>query len=110
VADLFALQDLAAFMQQDLDTATATACRTAAQGAILGAVRQAELPNPVPAFMAFVGMRVAARLYANPTGSTSETVGTYSVAYAAQLMEPEDKRLLGQLFGVGTALSVTFAN
>jgi hypothetical protein len=90
---LFDLADLAAFTQGDLDTATASQCRSMATGVVLGVTGLVELPDPVPEPMATVGKRVAARLYENPTALKSETLSGYSANYG-DLLEDIDRLVL----------------
>jgi hypothetical protein len=93
MADLFALTDLAALVQGDLDTATAEQCRDVATGVVLALTRRLELPDPVPMPMASIGKRVAAKLYDNPSGLQAETLAGWSANYGA-LVDDVDRLVL----------------
>lgn len=87
MADLFELPQLASYMQQDLDLASATLARSLATSLIraeVGAARfdaMADLSVFLP-----VALEVARRALLNPGGVRSEQVDDYSVTYATEFV------------------------
>ncbi|MCX4470457.1 hypothetical protein OOK41_09075 [Micromonospora sp. NBC_01655] len=85
--DLFELTQLASYMQQDLDQASAELARTLATALIraeVGAARYDALTDLSP-FLP-VALEVARRVLLNPAGIRSEQVDDYSVTYAAEVL------------------------
>lgn len=109
MADLFVLEDLAALLQQDLDAASARVCRQVVTGLVLGETRRVELPDPVPAGLASIGLRVAGRLYVNPGELASEIAGNYTAFYTAADLTDGEQRAL-KPYKSSSAISVPLAN
>lgn len=79
MADIFDLDDLASYLQTDVDAATATTARLVATGWLNGATRRDWRQAPViPAEIQAWGLELAALAYTNPEGLTGESVGGYS--------------------------------
>lgn len=73
--------DLASFVQQDVDTSTATLVLDGASTAVLRAVQDAVLTpawdiSTVPSDVKLIVLQAAARAMDNPTQNTQESVGT----------------------------------
>jgi hypothetical protein len=83
MADLFTLEQLASYLQRDLDEATATVARTAAQGMLQTATALTDWPTPVPGDLFGWGLELAGLLYDNPLSTASEQVDDYRIAYVA---------------------------
>lgn len=81
MADLFELTDLAAYMQQDLDTATATTARRIASGWLGSATGLTEWPDPVPDQLWTYALELAEMAYGNPGGYVSEDIDDHSVGF-----------------------------
>ncbi|WP_329013212.1 hypothetical protein OG271_03990 [Micromonospora rifamycinica] len=87
MADLFELTQLASYMQQDLDQASAELARaltTALIRAEVGATRYDALTDLSP-FLP-VALEVARRVLLNPAGIRSESIDDYQVTYAAEVL------------------------
>jgi hypothetical protein len=103
--------ELATYLQQDVDTASATLALSLVETEVLAAADVAA--GDVPAWVKGIVLAAAARLYDNPTGIQSETIDDYTRRYvdAAQtglLTAAEIERLarisapsLGSAFVVG---------
>lgn len=77
------VDDLAAFLQQDLDTASATQASALATAYVRAYTRGVGFTTDVPTEdLAAVILAVAARLYSNPEGLRAETVGGYTYTSA----------------------------
>jgi 3-oxoacyl-[acyl-carrier-protein] synthase III len=76
---LASVSELASFVQQDVDTATAALVLDGASAAVLRAVEDASITvwdsATVPADVKLIVLQVAGRAYDNPTQNTSDTVG-----------------------------------
>lgn len=83
MADLFTIEQLASYLQQDLDTSSATVARTVAQGLLLSATGLPDFPTPVPGDMFGWGLELAGLIYHNPLSVSSESVDDYRVAFDA---------------------------
>lgn len=84
---LFELAQLASYMQQDLDQASAELARTLTTALIraeVGAARYDALTDLSPLLP--VALEVARRTLLNPSGIRSEQVDDYSVTYAAEVL------------------------
>jgi hypothetical protein len=81
VADLFELTELASFMQQDLDTETATIARRIASGWLRSATGLTEWTDPAPDDLWTWALDLAAMAYGNPSGNVSETIDDYAVTF-----------------------------
>lgn len=65
--DLFALTDLAATLQVDLDTSSAAEARRKAQADLVSATRLTVWPTPIPEDLRSWGLQLAALYYDNPS-------------------------------------------
>ncbi|NBE80317.1 hypothetical protein [Micromonospora rubida] len=113
MADLFELSQLASYMQQDLDQASAELARTVATSLIrsaAGAARYDALVDLSPLLP--VALDVARRILLNPAGVRSEQIDDYSVTYAAEVLagaaltDDERARVLA---AVGVRTSTAFS-
>lgn len=84
-------EDLASYMQQDLDLATATLVLDLAEAAILDTLRLDVMPDPAPAVARGICLDVAKRAYANPLGDITESVGPFSRRPCASGIELFDR-------------------
>ena len=87
MADLFTLEQLASYMQSDLDTASADLALSLATALIrgeVGAARYDALTDLSPLLP--VALEVARRVLLNPTGVRSEQIDDYSVTYATEFV------------------------
>ncbi len=73
------LAELASFAQKDLDTATATLALSIAESLIVGEIGVVTYPAVVKG----VQLMIATRLYNNPNGFQSESVGARSYSYGS---------------------------
>ncbi len=73
---IFTLSELASYLQQDLDTATATLIQTLTDGLI--AERAGPVAVPASSAMKAVALEVAARAYRNPARLSMETIDDYT--------------------------------
>lgn len=73
---IFTLSELASYLQQDLDTATATLIQTLTDGLI--AARAGPVAVPASASMKGVALEVAGRAYRNPARLSMETIDDYT--------------------------------
>ncbi|AXH89411.1 hypothetical protein [Micromonospora aurantiaca] len=87
MADLFELTQLASYMQQDLDQASAELARSLATSLIRAEVGSARFDalSDVSVFLP-VALEVARRALLNPGGVRSEQVDDYSVTYATEFV------------------------
>lgn len=87
MADLFGLEQLASYMQSDLDQASASLARDLATSLIRSAVGAAAFDalTDLTPFLP-LALEVARRVLLNPAGSRSESVDDYSVTYAAEFV------------------------
>lgn len=85
MADLFELTQLASYMQQDLDQASAELARSLAATLIRGEVGAARFDAmaDLSVFLP-VALEVARRALLNPGGVRSEQIDDYSVTYATE--------------------------
>lgn len=87
MADLFALEQLAAYMQSDLDTASASLARDLATALIRAEVGAATYDAVVDLSPLLpVALEVARRSMLNPDGVRSEQIDDYSVTYATEVL------------------------
>lgn len=78
MTDLFAITDLASFLQQDVDTSSATVARQVASGWLMSATRLTTWPTPVPDALFAWAIELAAIAYRNPEGLTSESIDDHA--------------------------------
>lgn len=80
MADLFALDEFASYIQQDVDTSTATVVRRVASGWLMSATGLSDWPSPVPDDLWTWALELAAIAYRSPAGDvTSEAIDDYVV-------------------------------
>lgn len=80
MADLFTLDEFASYIQQDVDTSTATVVRRVASGWLMSATGLTTWPSPTPDDLWTWALELAAISYRNPAGDvTSEAVDDYTV-------------------------------
>src|SRR3954469_14080204 len=81
MADLFELTELASYMQQDLDTATAANARRIAAGWLRAATGLSDWPTPVPDDLWTWALELAEMAYGNPSGHGAESVSDYTTTF-----------------------------
>jgi hypothetical protein len=81
VADLFTIPELASYMQQSLDTATATIARRVASGWLRSATGLTEWTEPIPDDLWAWALELGEMAYGNPSGYASETIDDHSVTF-----------------------------
>ena len=79
MADLFALDEFASYIQQDVDTSTATVVRRVASGWLMSATGLSSWPNPVPDDLWTWALELAAIAYRNPSRSSMEAIDDYTI-------------------------------
>jgi hypothetical protein len=84
VAELFELEQLASYMQVDLDTSTATVARRVAYGWLSDATGLTVWPDPVPDRLFSWAIELAAIAHRNPDGALSEQTDDHRVQYDRQ--------------------------
>jgi hypothetical protein len=110
MADLFDPQDLASYLQQDLDTSTLERCRRVASGWLQAATGLLAWPSPVPDDLWTWAVELAAIAYDNPTGLQTDQVGgkmsTWTVTRRQEILSAAAKRYgpAPRLGGVGTPI------
>jgi hypothetical protein len=80
-ADLFTLSEFASYMQQDVDTSSATVARRVAAGWLLSATRLTDFTLPVSDQLFAWGLELAAIAFRNPDGASSESIDDHSVSW-----------------------------
>jgi hypothetical protein len=91
VAELFELSDLAATLQADLDTASATEARRKASAWLASATYLTAWPTPVPENLRAWAIELAAMAYDNPSNLNSEsyadgTSTNWAIARRAEIL------------------------
>jgi hypothetical protein len=81
VADLFALTELASYMQRDLDTETATNARRIASGWLRSATGLSDWPTPIPDELWTWALELAEMAYGNPSGYAGEVIDDHAVTF-----------------------------
>lgn len=81
MADLFELTELASYMQQDLDTETATNARRIASGWLRSATGVSAWPDPTPDDVWTWALELAEMAYGNPGGYAGEAVDDHTVTF-----------------------------
>lgn len=79
--DLFAPEDLAAYLQMDLDLATVERCRRVAAGWLRSATGLTAWPDTIPDDLWAWAVELAALAYDNPAGWANETTGGEVTGY-----------------------------
>lgn len=80
-ADLFTLAEFASYLQQDVDTSSATVARRVASGWLLQATRLSDFPLPVSDQLFAWGLELAAIAFRNPDGAKSESIDDHSATW-----------------------------
>lgn len=84
-ADLFTIPEFASYMQQDVDTSSATVARRVASGWLLSATRLTEFASPISDQLFAWGLELAAISFRNPDGASSESIDDHNVGRADDL-------------------------
>lgn len=80
-ADLFTIAEFASYIQQDVDTSSATVARRVASGWLLAATGLADFTVPISDSLFGWGLELAAIAFRNPDGAASESVDDHSVTW-----------------------------
>lgn len=80
-ADLFTIGEFASYMQQDVDTSSATVARRVASGWLLAATGLTDFPLPVSDQFFGWGLELAAIAFRNPDGAASESIDDHAVSW-----------------------------
>lgn len=81
MADLFTIEELASFLQQDVDTSSATVARRVASGWLKSATGLTDFTAPVDDQLFGWGLELAAIAFRNPGGLASEAVDDYNATW-----------------------------
>ena len=84
MADLFEISELASYLQQDVDTSSATVARRVASGWLKSATGLTDFTAPVADQLFAWGLELAAIAFRNPDGATSESIDDHSVSWDRQ--------------------------
>jgi hypothetical protein len=79
--DLFTLDEFASYVQQDVDTSTATVARRVAYGWLKWATGLTDWATPVDDQLFSWGLELAAIAFRNPDGTASEGVDDHQVTW-----------------------------
>jgi hypothetical protein len=80
-ADLFTIAEFASYIQQDVDTSSATVARRVASGWLLSATGLTDFPTPISDSLFGWGLELAAIAFRNPEGVASESIDDHSVTW-----------------------------
>jgi hypothetical protein len=83
-ADLFTIAEFASYIQQDVDTSSATVARRVASGWLLAATGLTDFPAPISDSLFGWGLELAAIAFRNPEGTASESIDDHSVTWDRQ--------------------------
>lgn len=81
MADLFEISEFASYMQQDVDTSSATVARRVASGWLKSATGLSDWSSPVDDQLFGWGLELAAIAFRNPDGAASESVDDHQVTW-----------------------------
>lgn len=81
MADLFTLDEFASYLQQDVDTSSATVARRVASGWLKSATGLSDWTAPVDDQLFGWGLELAAIAFRNPDGATSESIDDHTVQW-----------------------------
>jgi hypothetical protein len=81
MADLFTLDEFASYLQQDVDTSSATVARRVASGWLKSATGLSDWTAPVDDQLFGWGLELAAIAYRNPDGAATEAIDDHSVSW-----------------------------
>ncbi len=99
---LLTYDDLAAYLHEDINNASADRAFRVAAGWLLAATRLPEWPVPLPDDLWTWAVELATLAYVNPEGLTSEVTGNRSATWAAR--REEILTAAAQRYGAGTPL------
>ena len=104
MAELFALTDLAAWLQTpeaDLDALLAEQVRAKVTGLVGGEIR---IPDPVPPGLSSLAASIGARLYDNPLSYKAESFAGYAGTYGDASLTADEKAAVARFaFGGGSS-------
>jgi hypothetical protein len=80
-SDLFSLTEFASYMQQDVDTSSATVARRVASGWLLQATRLTDYTLPISDSLFGWALELAAIAFRNPDGATQESLDDHNVSW-----------------------------
>jgi hypothetical protein len=98
--------ELAAFMQQDVDTASATLVLDLVEAELVYASR-VDAAADLPTWTKATGLAVAARVYANPVGLTSDAIDDYRRNFGGTFLTAQERTTLSGVSGDQGAFSIT---
>jgi hypothetical protein len=81
MADLFTLDEFASYLQQDVDTSSATVARRVASGWLKSATGLSDWTAPVDDQLFGWGLELAAIAFRNPDGASSESIDDHTVQW-----------------------------
>jgi hypothetical protein len=81
MTDLFTIPEFASYLQQDVDTSSATVARRVANGWLLSATGLSDWTVPVADMLFGWGLELAAIAFRNPDGVSSEGVDDHNVTW-----------------------------
>jgi hypothetical protein len=81
MADLFTIDEFASFLQQGVDTSSATVARRVASGWLKSATGLTDWATPVDDQLFGWGLELAAIAYRNPDGAASEIIDDHTVQW-----------------------------
>lgn len=84
MADLFTISEFASYLQQDVDTSSATVARRVASGWLKSATGLTDFAAPVDDQLFGWGLELAAIAFRNPAGASNESLDDYAVGYDAE--------------------------
>jgi hypothetical protein len=80
-ADLFTIGEFASYVQQDVDTSSATIARRVAAGWLLSATGLTDFTLPISDDLFGWGIELAAIAFRNPAGASNESIDDYTVGF-----------------------------
>jgi hypothetical protein len=83
MADLFTIEEFASYLQQDVDTSSATVARRVASGWLKSATNLADFTAPVDDQLFGWALELAAIAFRNPDGAASESIDDHNVSWDA---------------------------
>lgn len=99
--------DLADLLQQDVYTVSATLVLDLVEGEM---AHVAQVPAAsLPSWIRGLGLSVAARIYANPVGLTSDAIDDYRRSFGGTFFTTAETERLREVAGNSAAFSITAA-
>jgi len=83
MAELFTIEEFESYLQQDVDTSSATVARRVASGWLKSATGLADWAVPVDDQLFGWGLELAAIAFRNPDGAASESIDDHNVSWDA---------------------------